>query len=213
RGPDFDCDQRIVALGGHQVDLRTPNGTVDEVYLPLHGAHQADNAALALAAAEAFFARPLEADLVREAFANVIVPGRFEVVRREPTVVLDAAHNLHGAAAAAATLRDEFTLLGSLIVVAGFLEGRDPAEMLEALGAREAGFLVACAPDSPRAIPAPVVAAAAEGLGIVAESVASVADALDRALGLANADDLILVTGSLYVVGPARTHLRNEVDA
>ena len=213
RGADFDCDQRVLALGGHVLDLRTPGAAFDEVLVPLHGAHQADNAAVALAAVEAFFDRPLDEEVVREGFANVSVPGRLEIVHRDPTVVLDAAHNVAGAHAAAATLQDEFTLLGSLIVVAGFLEGRDPAEMLEALGASDAGFLVACSPDSPRAMPAPVVAAAAEGLGIVAESVPSVQDALSRALSVAGPDDLILVTGSLYVVGPARTYLRNEVDA
>ncbi len=166
---------------------------------------------MALAAVEAFFDRATEDDLVREAFGGVEVPGRFEVVGREPTVVLDAAHNVDGARSCAATLAEEFLLGGSLIVVAGFLGGRDPAEMLDALGARDAGFLLACTPDSPRAVPAPAVAAAAEGLGIVAEAVSSVEDAVHRALALASVDDLILVTGSLYVVGPARTLLRTEV--
>ena len=213
RGQDFDCDQHVLALGGRSITLRTPNGTVDDIHLPLHGAHQADNAAIALAAVEAFFDRALEEDLVREGFAQVTVPGRFEIVHRDPAVVLDAAHNLDGAAASAATLRDEFTLHGTLIMVVGFLGGRDPGEMLEALNARDAGFVIACTPDSPRAIPAPEVAAAASQLGIVAESVSSVEDALARALGLAGHDDLVLVTGSLYVVGPARTYLRTQADA
>ncbi|QXC62731.1 hypothetical protein KSP35_08050 [Aquihabitans sp. G128] len=213
RGTDFDCEQSILALGGRHVSLRTPSGTVDDVFVPLHGEHQGDNAAIALAAVEAFFTRRLDDDVVEEAFAKVTVPGRFEIVHREPTVVLDAAHNLDGARACAATLREEFTLGGTVIVVAGFLKGRDVAEMLEALGARDAGFLIACTPDSPRAVPAPQVAAAADGLGIVAEAVSSVDQAVHRALGLASPDDLILVTGSLYVVGPARTLIRTEVDA
>ena len=212
RGPDFDCDQQVLAVGGRAVDLRTPHGEIDDVYLPLHGDHQADNAAVALAAVEAFFERPLDHELVREAFGAVTVPGRFEIVQHEPTVVLDAAHNLDGARACAQTLREELTLSGTVIVVAGFLRGRDPAEMLEALGAVEAGFLVACTPNSPRAIPAPEVAAAASGLGISAESVPSVEEAVHRALAVAGADDLVLITGSLYVVGPARTLLRTEVD-
>jgi dihydrofolate synthase/folylpolyglutamate synthase len=213
RGADFDCDQRVLALGGHQLTLRTPHGTVDDVHLPLHGAHQADNAAMALALVEAFFDRQLDEHLVREAFANVRVPGRFEVVHREPTVVIDAAHNLHGAEACAATLHDEFTLTGALILVAGFLQGRDPREMLEALGAAEAAMVVACTPDSPRAIPAPEVAAAADSLGIPAEAVRATPDAVARAMALAGPDDLVLVAGSLYVAGPARTFLRSEVDA
>ena len=213
RGEDFDCDQHVLAFGGRSLDLRTPNGTVDDVFLPLHGRHQADNAAIALAAVEAFFDRPLDPEVVREAFAAVVVPGRFEPVRRDPTVVLDAAHNVDGARAARETLLEEFTLSGTLILVVGLLAGRDPAEVLEALGARDAGLLVACTPDSPRAIPAPEVAAAADSLGIVAEAVPSVDEAVDRALGLAGHDDFILVTGSNYVVGPARARLRSEVDA
>ncbi|MBA3282323.1 MAG: bifunctional folylpolyglutamate synthase/dihydrofolate synthase [Acidimicrobiia bacterium] len=213
RGSDFDCEQSMLALGGRSISLRTPSGTVDDVFVPLHGEHQADNAAIALASVEAFFGRRLDEEVVHEAFAKVRVPGRFEIVHREPTVVLDAAHNLDGALACAATLREEFTLGGTVIVVAGFLRGRDPVEMLEALGAADAGFLIACTPDSPRAIPAPEVAAAADGLGIVAEAISSVDQAVHRALGLASPDDLVLVTGSLYVVGPARTVLRTEVNA
>jgi dihydrofolate synthase / folylpolyglutamate synthase len=169
--------------------------------------------AIALAAVEAFFDRRLDDDLVREGFAAVTVPGRFEVVAREPTVVVEAAHNLEGAQACAKTLREEFTLHGSIVMVVGFLEGRDPAEMLEALGARDAGLVVACTPESPRAIPAPAVAAAADGLGIMCEAVSSVPEAVSRALGIAGHDDLVLVTGSLYIAGPARTYLRREVDA
>ena len=97
-------------------------------------------------------------------------------------------------------------------MVVGFLEGRDPLEMLTAMGAAEAGLLVACTPDSPRAIPAPVVAAAADSLGVVAEAVGSVEDAVRRAMAVASPDDLILMSGSLYVVGAARTALRSEVD-
>ena len=213
RGEQFDVEQSLLALGGRTVSLRTPTGTVDDVFLPLHGEHQADNAAVALAAVEAFFGRRADDDVVLEGFAKVKVPGRFEIVHREPTVVLDAAHNVDGARACAQTLREEFTLAGTIVVVAGFLQGRDPAEMLEELGARDAGFLIACTPNSPRAIPAPHVAAAADGLGIVAEAVSSVEQAVERALGLASPDDLVLVTGSLYVVGPARTMLRLEVEA
>ncbi len=213
RGEQFDCDQSLLALGGRTISLRTPSGTIEDVFLPLHGEYQADNAAVALAAVEAFFTRRLDDEVVEEAFAKVRVPGRFEIVSREPTVVLDAAHNLDGARACAITLREEFTLAGTVIVVAGFLNGRDPREMLEAIGAADAGFLIACTPDSPRAIPAPVVAAAADGLGIVAEAISSVDQAVHRALGLASPDDLVLITGSLYVVGPARTLIRTEVDA
>ena len=149
-----------VAVGGRLVDLRTPSGRVEDVYLPLHGAHQGDNAARGPGRGRGVLRRAAtDEEVVTEAFAGLELPGRFEVVRREPTVVLDGAHNVDGARAAASTLAEEFTLAGSVVMVVGLLEGRDPAEMLEALGATEAGFLVACTPASPRAIPAPEVAA------------------------------------------------------
>lgn len=213
RGEQFDAEASRLALGGRTVSLRTPSGTIDDVFVPLHGDHQADNAAVALAAVEALFDRRLDDEVVTEGFASVRVPGRFEVVARHPTIVLDAAHNLDGARACRRTLDEEFTLGGSLVLVVGFLAGKDPTEMLEAIGAVDAGFLVACTPDSPRAVPAAEVAAAADRLGIVAEAVPTVEDAVRRALSLATADDLVLVTGSLYVVGPARAALRSEVDA
>lgn len=212
RGEEFDCDQELLALGGRSVSLRTPFGAVEDVFVPLHGEHQSQNAAVALAAVEAFFQRQLDESVVVEGFASVKVPGRFEVVLREPTVILDGAHNLEGARACAETLHREFTLGGTIVMVVGFLEGRDPLEMLTAMGAAEAGLLVACTPDSPRAIPAPVVAAAADSLGVVAEAVGSVEDAVRRAMAVASPDDLILMSGSLYVVGAARTALRSEVD-
>lgn len=213
RGEQFDCEQNRVALGGRLVDLRTPAGSFDDVFVPLHGSHQGDNAAIALAATEAFFGRGLDPELVTQSFEKVRVPGRFEILSREPTVVLDGAHNVDGAAALAHTLREEFTLGGSLLLVVGMLVGRDPAEMLNSLGATDAGFCIACSPPSPRAIPSAEVAAAADGLGIVAESVPDVAEALRRAFALATPEDLVLVTGSLYVVGAARAALLRGGEA
>lgn len=214
RGVDFGCDVNRVALGGRLVDLRTPASTVEELFLPVHGAHQGDNAAVALAATEAFFGRPVAEEIVTEAFAELELPGRFEIVGHDPTVIVDGAHNIDGAVSAARTLAEELTLTGSLILVVGMLRGRDPLDILEALDATEAGFVVACTPDSPRAIPAPEVAAAAEHLGIPCEAVSAVPDAVQRALAVATGDDLVLITGSLYLVGAARTLIRShEVDA
>ena len=204
---DFGCDVNRVAVGGRSVDLRTPSAVYDDVFLPLHGAHQGDNAALSLAAAEAFFGRTLDDEVVREAFAAVTVPGRFEVVRRSPLVALDGAHNPHGAAAVAATLAD-FGVAGERILVVGMNTGRDPVEMLEAFGVTEARLVVATQADFARATPATDVAAAARSLGVDAEAVPSIPDAVRRAIAQATEDDLVLVTGSLYVVGAARRELR-----
>ncbi|MDP9005729.1 MAG: dihydrofolate synthase, partial [Actinomycetota bacterium] len=183
--------------------LRTPGATYSQVFLPLHGRHQGDNAAVALAAVEAFFGRPLDDDVVREALADVAVPGRFEIVGRRPLVVLDGAHNPDGCRAAARTL-DDFSFAGTPVLVVGMNRGRSATEMLAALRADQARLVVACAVDWPRAMPAEEIAAAAASLGAEVEVVPAVAEALQRALAVASPDDAVLVTGSLYVVGAAR---------
>src|SRR5207248_2936367 len=132
RGRHFACERNELAHGGRLLDLRTPGGRYDGVYLPVHGAHQGDNAAVALAAAEAFFGAPLDPDVVAEALAAVRIPGRLEVMGRQPLCVLDGAHNPAGAQAAGAAIAEEFGDAASRVLVVGLLEGKDPAEMLEA---------------------------------------------------------------------------------
>lgn len=205
RGEDFGCTGNRAAHGGRLLDLRTPGAVYREVVLPLHGAYQGDNAAVALAGAEAFFGAPLHEDVVTEAFAEVRVPGRMEVVGRQPLCLLDGAHNPAGAGAAAATLEEEFGAVAGRVVVVGMLAGRDPVRMLEPyLPVR---LVVACPPPSPRALPAGEVAAAAEALGVSAVAESTVEAAVRRAQAETGSDELLLVTGSLYVVGAARSLL------
>jgi dihydrofolate synthase/folylpolyglutamate synthase len=208
RDVDFGCTANRLAVGGRALDLRTPGGAYDEVFLPLHGPHQGDNAAVALAAAEAFFGRPLEPDLVAEAFGAVRNPGRFEVVRRDPLLILDGAHNPDGARAAAATLAEAFVVTGQPRFVIGTLVGRDPDELLTILDVGAAAEVVCCTPASPRALPAAELAKHVQRLGGHARVVPVVADALDAALDAADPDDAVLVTGSLYTVGAARAACR-----
>jgi len=208
RDRDFACTQNRLAVGGRLLSLRTPGGSYDDVLLPLHGEHQGENAAVALAAAEAFFDRPLEDDLVREAFVSVENPGRFEVVRHDPLLILDGAHNPEGALAAAATLAEGFTILGQRRLVVGVLEGRDPSELLAILDAASAAEVVCCTPDSPRALDAAALAAEVRAAGGTARVVPDVGDALAVALEASRDEDAVLVTGSLYTVGLARTACR-----
>src|SRR5947209_669198 len=182
RDRDFGCEANRLAHGGRLLDLRTPAARYADVYLPLHGAHQGENAAVALAAAEAFFGAPLDPDVVAEAFAGVRVPGRLEVVGRQPLVILDGAHNPAGAAAAADALAEEFGGAAAKVLVVGLLQGKDPVEMLEALQARGARVVVACPAPSPRTLPPAEVAAAARAMGIQAEAAGSIPEALARAL-------------------------------
>jgi dihydrofolate synthase/folylpolyglutamate synthase len=134
-----------------------------------------------------------------------------EIVGREPLVVLDGAKNLEGAAAAAAAVAEEFGPSRSVILVVGMLggAGKAPARMLAALGAGSPGvrLVIACPAPSPRAVPAAQVAAAAGQLGVKALEAPGVAEALEMAAAEASDADLILVTGSLYVVGAARSIL------
>jgi dihydrofolate synthase / folylpolyglutamate synthase len=113
-GVEFGVLSREQAVGGQQLTLRGLRGTYDDMYLPLFGLYQAGNAACALAAVEAFAgvtddAGALDADLVREAFAKVSSPGRLEVIRRSPTIIIDAAHNPAGMAATVAAIEEAFS--------------------------------------------------------------------------------------------------------
>jgi len=207
RGRDFDVVRTDVAVGGRLLGLRTPGAEYRDVYLALHGSHQGHNFLDALVAAEAFFDAPIEADLVAEAAATVRSPGRLEVVGRHPLIVLDGAKNVPGAETMAAAIDEEFGQVASRIMVVGMLRGKDPGEMLQALGAPKARLVISCPAPSPRAQTPDEIAKAALLLGVQAETADSVSEALDRARELAGPDDLILVTGSLYAVGAARSAL------
>jgi dihydrofolate synthase/folylpolyglutamate synthase len=204
-GRDWEVARNEIAVGGRVIDVRTPWADHRDVFVDLHGRYQADNFATALVAVEAFFDAAVHPDLVAEAAATVASPGRLEVVGRQPLVVLDGAKNVEGATASAASLAEEFGEATSRILVVGMLAGKDPADMLDALGAGAARLIVTCAPPSPRAQSASELAAAAARFGVPTEVADTVADALDVALAAADPDDLILVSGSLYVVGAART--------
>lgn len=207
RGDDFGVVDNRTALGGRVLSLRTPGGAYGDLFLPLHGAHQGDNAAVAVAAVEALLGAPPRPELVAEGFAGVRMPGRFEVVGHRPLVVLDGAHNPAGARVANAVLSGDFAVEGRRIDVVGMLHGKDPVEMLTALGSGRSDVVVCCTAPSPRALPAAEIAAAARALGRDALVVDDVAAAVEAALDEAESDDCVLVSGSLYVVGAARSHL------
>ena len=214
RDVDFGVEANRVAVGGRLLDLRTPGGRYTDLFLPLHGAHQGDNAAAALAAVEGFFGRPLDEDVVTEAFAAVTVPGRLEAVAHSPSVLLDAAHNPDGAESLSAALAESFTVVGSRTLVVGLLAQQDPAEMLTALDASAFDLVVVCTPPgSPRARPAAEVAAVAGSLGISAEVVPDPIEAVARAVALADEEDLVVVAGSIYVVGAVRAAYSRQAEA
>lgn len=206
RDVDFGVRSQQLAHGGRLLHLFTRGGEHPDVLLPLHGAYQAQNAAIALAAAEAFLDAPLPRDLVREAFLNVRSPGRLEVVAHQPLVLLDGAHNVAGAHALRAALDEEFPPSPRTLVV-GLLREKEPHEMLEALGVSDAARVVCCSPPNPRALDASAVAGAAVDLGVPidrVEVIDDVTDAVAYARDVTPPDAQVVVAGTLYVVGAAR---------
>ncbi|GAB3769021.1 dihydrofolate synthase/folylpolyglutamate synthase [Nocardioides ginsengisegetis] len=216
-GVDFGVVSRVPAVGGQVISLQGLRGRYDELFLPLYGAHQAQNAAVALAAVEAFAGdMTLDDEIVRAAFAEVTSPGRLEVIRRSPTIVLDAAHNPHGAAATADALEDSFSF-SPLIGVLGVMADKDADGLLAAFEPHLAHVI--CTQNSTSR------AMSAQDLGVAAREiygedrvtvVPRLSDAIDAAAALAEAGEAfgdplgsgaVLVTGSVVTVGEARTLL------
>jgi dihydrofolate synthase/folylpolyglutamate synthase len=210
RGEQFGCEDNKLAHGGRLVSLRTPGGFYEHLFIPLAGAHQGDNAAAALAGAEAFFGAALSHDVVERAFASVSVPGRMEVVGRRPLILLDGAHNVAGARVAGETLAEDFAGAERIVIVMGCLRGRDPAELLAQLADQRTVRVIGCPAPSPRGMDAEEVVAAAEALDMQASAAPSIAEAIEEAIEIAAPEDLVLVTGSLYVVGAARSIIRGR---
>jgi dihydrofolate synthase/folylpolyglutamate synthase len=213
-GQQFSVGTRVPGVGGQLLTLQGLAAEYTEVFLPLHGAHQAQNAAVALAAVEAFVGGiELDADVVRGAFAEASSPGRLEVVRRSPVVLLDAAHNPAGAEALVAAVTEAFTL-SPLVGVVSVMADKEVEAILAILEPVMAEIV--CTQNSQRrAMPA-------DELGDIAEGIFGsdrvhvhrrLDDALDVAAGLAEQGGSqgeaigsggVLVTGSVITVGEAR---------
>ncbi|KRE66765.1 dihydrofolate synthase [Arthrobacter sp. Soil736] len=223
-GVEFGVESRQVAVGGQVVTIQGIAGRYPELMVPLHGAHQAENAAVAVAALEAFLGggdKELDAEVLQEAFATVTSPGRLEVVRTAPTIIVDAAHNPAGIRVSAEAIQEAFSF-SRLVVVVGVLKEKDAEEILrqlkESLGdlAEEYCFTQS---NSPRAVPAAELAEIAVDLGFGEENIhiaEKLDDALEWAVERAEAtDDLaggVLVTGSITLVADARI-LLGKADA
>jgi dihydrofolate synthase/folylpolyglutamate synthase len=219
-GRDFGVETRVPAVGGQMLRLQGLRGAYDEVFVPLYGAHQAQNAVVALAAVEAFIGGDaLDADLVRAAFEEVSSPGRLEVIRRSPTIVLDAAHNPHGAAAVVAALEDSF-VFSPLIGVVAVMGDKDYEGVLAAF--EPAMAAIVCTQNSTaRSLPAEDLAEVARGIfGIDRVYVAPrLDDAIEQGATLAEEGGVfgeaigsggVLVTGSVVTVGEARSMLKRR---
>ncbi|MFE4836964.1 bifunctional folylpolyglutamate synthase/dihydrofolate synthase [Arthrobacter sp. NPDC056691] len=215
-GVEFGVESRQVAVGGQVVTVQGLAGRYPDLMVPLHGAHQAENAAVAVAALEAFLGggeKELSLEVLQEAFATVSSPGRLEVLRTAPTIIVDAAHNPDGIRASAEAIQEAFSF-SKLVVVVGVLKEKDAGEILrqlkESLGDLAEEFCFTQS-NSPRAVPAAELAELAVDLGFGEENVhiaEKLDDALEWAVERAEAnDDLaggVLVTGSITLVADAR---------
>jgi dihydrofolate synthase/folylpolyglutamate synthase len=215
-GIDFGVIDRKLAVAGQLLRLAGADGPVDEVFLPLFGAHQAANAAQALAAAEAFLGlKALHPDVVREGFAQVHFPGRLELVRRSPAIVLDVAHNPHGARATAAAITEAFAF-APLIGVIAVMADKDARGILEVFEEIINHVVVTQVASTSRGMPADALGdVAAEVFGTSRVTVVPrLDDAIDRAVALAEADGVgspgVLISGSVVAVGEARTLLVSQ---
>ncbi|MDF2092854.1 bifunctional folylpolyglutamate synthase/dihydrofolate synthase [Knoellia sp. 3-2P3] len=209
-GNDFGLLTREVGVGGQQISVRGMAGDYTDLFLPLHGAHQAHNAVLALAAVEAFLGggeQRLDPEVVRAGLAAVASPGRLEIVRRSPTVIVDAAHNTAGALALRTALEDSFNF-ARLVGVVAILKDKPATEMLEVL---EPVFdhVVITSTTSPRAMrPEDLGELAADIFGEDRVTVVhQLPDALDTAAGLADEGGVgggVVATGSVTTAAEVR---------
>ena len=213
-GSEFDVAERSVAVGGQLLTLQGLSAVYPEVFLPLHGAHQAGNAAIALAAVEAFLGagreRALDPRTVQDGFAAVSSPGRLERVRTSPMILVDAAHNPHGARALAAALAEEFSFT-RLVGVLAVMADKDVRGVFEAL-ADSFDEVVVTVNSSPRSMPVDQIAELAAD--VFGEHRVHTAERMDDAIVLAvdlaeddpeaAAGAAVLVTGSVVSAGDAR---------
>lgn len=216
---EFEVVERRLAVGGQQLTLRGLGGEYPDIFLPLFGEHQAENAATALAAVEAFFGagpdRSLDPELVRAGFAAVDNPGRLERLSSSPTVLVDAAHNGHGGRALAGAITSEFDFK-RLVAVVAMLDGKDSDAFLAAIEPFVQDVVITRT-DSPRAMDIEDLAQVAEERFTAqrVHVVDTLGEAVSAALDLVGVpdptadDDVsgvgVVVTGSVVTAGAART--------
>jgi dihydrofolate synthase/folylpolyglutamate synthase len=215
-GLEYSIDSRALAVGGQLISVTGVRGHYDDIFLPLHGKHQASNAAAALVAVEAFFGeQDLDIDAVRAGFAHVTSPGRCEVVHRDPTIILDAAHNPHGARALAETVATEFAF-DDLTAIVAILGEKDALGILQALEPI-AHQIIITTNSSPRAMAVADLEKIA--LQVFDSERVFTAETLHGAIDRAVKDSVrplsddslgILITGSVVTVGEARAAIRQK---
>ena len=215
-GLEYSIDSRAIAVGGQLISITGLRGYYDDLFLPLHGKHQASNAAAALIAVEAFFGeQDLDIDAVRRAFASLTSPGRCEIIHRDPTIILDAAHNPHGAQAIAETLASEFTF-DEVTGIVAVMADKDALGILQALEPVMNQIIVTENSAERSMDVSELTKLANQVFGsdrVFAEP--TLTQAIERAIKdsirpLSDESLAILITGSVVTVGEARTAVRKK---
>jgi dihydrofolate synthase/folylpolyglutamate synthase len=202
-GSDFGVSDAVVAVGGWHCNINGVHGEYEDLFLRIHGRHQVDNLATAIATCEMFMGRPLDADVLSFAVASITSPGRLEIVRRRPLVLIDGAHNVQGFGGLGSVLRDEFPPMRWHLVL-GVRGDRSISDLLAPLEGHVA-HVYAAAPDDEQAIdPTSIATDASDALGTPSTVHESVTTALAEAVSAAGPDGGVIVAGSLYVAGEAR---------
>lgn len=208
-GAEYHPEFVTRAVGGWAGSVSGVYETYEDLLLPLHGRHQFDNLAVAVAAVEELTGRLLDSDAVREGAAATTAPGRLEVVERRPLVLLDGAHNAQACDLLSEALMAEFPAAEWVLVI-GAMGDKDLEAMFRSLEPH-LGSVIATAVDYERAVPARQVAeVGAAVLDVPIKVAENVPTAVEMARRLAGDDGFVLVTGSLYVVGEARTALKGS---
>lgn len=214
-GMEFGLISRAPGVGGQVLRLETAEGPLGDLLLPLFGAHMAQNAALAVAAVEAFLGgKPLPSAVIAEGLEQVRVPARLEVVRRSPTVVLDTCHNPHGARATIDGLTEAFDF-HPLVVVVAMMADKDVDGVLTIFGEAASTLVCTGIASTDRALPADALGERAAGIVgaervLVAPTMAGAIDAAVRLADEAGPGAGVLIAGSVYAAGEARALLVHE---
>jgi dihydrofolate synthase/folylpolyglutamate synthase len=202
-GRDFLVEESLPAVGGQVINVRGLFGQYQEVFLPLYGQRQAQNAALSLATAEVFLEGSIPEEVIEDAFGQLSIPGRLEILSRRPVVLVDGAHNQDSANHLAETINDVFPESRRILIL-GTLEPHSPEEIFRELKAISPELVIVCAAPSPRAVDPHTLEGVALKLGFEVERAENPYEATLKALRIGDEEDLIVAAGSFYNISEVR---------
>jgi len=202
-GKDFSVEDSLPAVGGQVINVKGIFGHYEEIFLPLYGNRQAQNAALSLATAEVFLEGPIPEEVVEGAFDELVIPGRLEILSRRPIILVDGAHNRDSANHLAETINDVFPESRRILIL-GTLEPHSPEEIFTELKTISPELVIVCAAPSPRAINPNELEKVAMRLGLEVERAENPYEATLKALRIGDEEDLIVAAGSFYNISEVR---------